>query len=127
MAVTHDAHVVGRAAGADLRTHQWKFVKLNASNQAILVAATTDRPFGILENAPNTGERADIRVFGIGKVIASATINPGEIIGSTNAGLAVTLAGGAVAPGVPYVGFCCGPTVAVNELVQIQLAPGFVG
>jgi hypothetical protein len=57
----------GLKAGADLRTHQYKFVKINGDNQVILCAAATDVPLGILQNDPNTNEEAVVAIGGTSK------------------------------------------------------------
>lgn len=75
-------------AGADLSTHQHKFVKLNSSGQAILCAAVTDKPVGILQNKPNAaGVAANIMADGISKLVMAANTAKGDRIGTDAAGL----------------------------------------
>lgn len=74
-------------AAADLRTHQFKFVKLTA-NGIELCAALTDKPFGILQNAPNAGEPAEVMRIGVSKAIAGGTIAIGAAVGTSATGLA---------------------------------------
>lgn len=57
------------AAGADLRTHQYKVV-----NIAGTIAATADTAYGILQNKPNSGEPAQLKVFGRARALAGAAI-----------------------------------------------------
>lgn len=76
-------------AGADLSSDQYKFVKMNTSGQAILVAALTDRPIGVLQNAPKSGEEAEVTVIGGTKVKAGGSVNEGTVLGTSAAGLAV--------------------------------------
>ena len=62
-------------AGADLSSNaQYRFVKLNASGQAILCSATTDRAIGVLQNNPVSGGEAEVLVSGGTKLVASAAI-----------------------------------------------------
>lgn len=80
--------VPGLVAGADLRTHQYKFVKLNADNQVILPTAATDVPIGVLQDKPNTGEAATVCAIGITKVQADAALTAGTLIGTSADGQA---------------------------------------
>jgi hypothetical protein len=75
-------------AGADLSTKQYFFVKVNTSGQAVLCAAATDRPIGVLQNTPESGEEASVLVVGGTKVVASASIDEGSLIGTASTGKA---------------------------------------
>jgi hypothetical protein len=79
-------------AGADLSALQYTFVKLNSSGQVIAVAAATDVPIGVLQNAPLSGQEASVVIVGGTKLVASAAITlPTLMIGTTSAGKAVAL------------------------------------
>jgi hypothetical protein len=75
-------------AGADLRTHQFKFVKLSADDTVILCAAATDKPIGVLQNKPNTGESAEVMLVGITKVQVDEALVAGDLIGTSADGQA---------------------------------------
>ena len=75
-------------AYADLSTHQFKFVKLT-SNGIELCAAATDKPFGVLQNAPIANEAAEVLRIGVSKVKAGGTIAIGAAVGPNASGLAV--------------------------------------
>lgn len=61
----------GLTAGANLTTHQYKWVKAASTAGQVLVAnATTDNALGILQNDPNTGEAAYVVSLGVSKMIA---------------------------------------------------------
>jgi len=79
-------------AGVDLSsgTYTYGFVKLNGSGQVIPCAAVTDKPIGILTNAPGPGDAAEVTAAGIVKCVASAAITPGASIGTTTSGTAAT-------------------------------------
>ena len=77
-------------AGADLSGSQYKFVKIS-SGQAVVCAAATDVPIGVLQNAPLSGQEAEITVVGGTKIVGSASIAAGLQIGTTSAGKAVAL------------------------------------
>jgi hypothetical protein len=74
-------------AAADLRTHQYKFVKLDGSGNVVLCSAAGERPLGVLQNKPNTGENAVVRVLGLTKAIASAAITTPNQIATDASGL----------------------------------------
>ena len=81
-------------AGADLSAKQYTFVKLNSSGEAIAAAAATDIPIGVLQNAPTSGQEAEVLVVGGTKVVAGAAISEGAQIGTSSAGKAVALVAG---------------------------------
>lgn len=59
-------------AAADLRTKQFYLVKLDANRKVVLASAATDNIIGVLQNKPNTGQSAKVRLIGISKVVAGA-------------------------------------------------------
>jgi len=81
-------------AAADLSSLQYTFVKLNASGQAAAAAAATDIPIGVLQNAPTSGQEAEVLVVGGTKIVAGAAIGEGALIGTSAAGKAVALVAG---------------------------------
>tara|TARA_R110000822_G_scaffold283194_1_gene404729 strand:+ start:2008 stop:2400 length:393 start_codon:yes stop_codon:yes gene_type:complete len=74
-------------AGADLSAAQYKFVKIS-SGKAILCAAATDAPIGVLQNSPTSGQEASITVAGGTKLVAGAAIAAGVVIGTSSTGKA---------------------------------------
>lgn len=75
-------------AAADLSAKQYYFVKIDTSGNAALCAAATDKPVGVLQNAPTAGQEATITVVGGTKVVGSAALDEGVAIGTTSAGKA---------------------------------------
>ena len=75
-------------AGADLSTKQYYFVKVNSSGNAVLCAAATDAPIGVLQYNPISGGEASIVVVGGTKLVAGAAIAAGIKIGTDSAGKA---------------------------------------
>jgi hypothetical protein len=75
-------------AGGDLSTKQYYFVKINSSGEAVICSGATDRPIGVLQNNPESGEEAAIVVVGGTKVVSSASIDEGALIGTSAAGKA---------------------------------------
>jgi hypothetical protein len=86
--IANSAVKITLVAGEDLSAKQYFFVKINTSGLAVLCAAATDRPIGVLQNDPASGEEAVITVVGGSKVVASASIDEGAVIGTTAAGKA---------------------------------------
>ena len=84
-------------AAADLSSNQYNFVKLDSSGNAAAVTATTDRPIGILQNAPTSGQEAEVLVVGGSKLVAGGAITEGAVIGTSAAGKgsALTIGGNA--------------------------------
>ena len=73
-------------AAADLSSNQYNFVKLDSAGKAAAVTATTDRPIGILQNAPTLGQEAEVLVVGGSKLVAGGAIGEGAVIGTSAAG-----------------------------------------
>jgi len=105
-----------RIAGADLTTAQYKFVTLEADGTVILADATTDKIYGVLQNSPNTGQSALVKVTGQSKITASEVLANEAFVSTTNAGLAVTSTSAQYARGV-----IVSPAGAPNDLAVIEL------
>jgi hypothetical protein len=61
-------------AAADLSALQYHFVKLDGNGLAAAVAAITDVPIGVLQNAPLAGQEAEVLVAGGTKLKASEAV-----------------------------------------------------
>lgn len=88
MAWEGDQVKVSRVAGADLSAKQYHFVKLDANGDVVACDGATDKPFGVLQNDPASGEEASICILGISKVVADAALNEGDSIGPSADGQA---------------------------------------
>lgn len=75
-------------AGADLSAKQYYFVKISAANTVVVCAATTDKPVGVLQNKPTSGQTAEICSLGITKVSGDADLSVGDSIGTSADGQA---------------------------------------
>lgn len=64
-------------AGEDLSSYQYRFVHLADDNTVDLLDATTEIAIGILQNAPNSGEVAVVRVTGVSKLVMNDAIAVG--------------------------------------------------
>ena len=85
---------ISLVAGADLSAKQYFFVKLNSSGQAVVCAAVTDIPVGILQNTPASGSVAEITVVGVSKVSSDAGLTAGNQIGTSADGQAAAYVAG---------------------------------
>ena len=81
MAYIENVTSVTLNAGADLRTHQFKFVSVDA-NGLVVLTADDARAQGVLLNAPNTDEAAEVAISGIVKVKCGANVTRGGRVAS---------------------------------------------
>lgn len=72
----------GWLTGADLTTHQYKVVELNAGNIRVPPAASGDGAecIGVLQDKPESGFTGEIVVFGYTKVISGEAISVGNYL-----------------------------------------------
>ena len=69
-------------AAADLSSSQYLFVKTDADGKVNLCTAITDRPIGVLQNKPTSGQAAAVMVVGCTQIVTdmlTATGGAGEI------------------------------------------------
>jgi hypothetical protein len=81
-------------AAANLSAKQYTFVKLDNTGKAAACNGATDKPIGILQNAPVAGAEAEIVVSGGSKVVAGGNLDEGNSVGTDASGKAVVLAQG---------------------------------
>ena len=81
-------------AAADLSALQYTFVKLDSAGKVAAAAAATDIPIGVLQNAPTSGQEAEVLVVGGTKIVAGAAIGEGALVGTSSTGKAVALVAG---------------------------------
>lgn len=77
-----------RTAGADLSAKQYHFVKLDTSGNIVACSAVTDRPYGVLQNNPASGQECEVVIIGITKVVADEALTPADAIGTSADGQA---------------------------------------
>jgi len=75
-------------AGADLSAKQFYFVKISGVNTVDVCSAATDKPVGVLQNKPTSGQAAEIVVIGVTKVSSDAGLTAGNLIGTSGDGQA---------------------------------------
>lgn len=67
-------------AGEDLSSDQYRHVVLDTDRTVRRPNAATDISLGILQNSPESGEAASVRVEGVSKVVLGATLTAGAIV-----------------------------------------------
>ncbi len=75
-------------AAADLSAKQFYFVKLASATTVNVCSGVTDKPIGVLQNTPTSGQAAEIVFFGISKVSADGTTAAGDLLGTSADGQA---------------------------------------
>lgn len=76
-------------AGADLSAKQYYFMKLTGTADEVTVCnGATDKPIGVLQNKPTSGQAAEVVIIGITKVSADGTLDEGDSIGTSADGQA---------------------------------------
>ena len=78
-------------AAEDLSDYQFHFVVLNTSGKVRLPDAEDEVAIGILQNAPESGEAAEVMIIGKSKLVANAALTVGkfvkpEYVGAADAG-----------------------------------------
>lgn len=105
-------------AGADLSALQYTFVKFSGAN-VVTCAAVTDKPCGILQNKPTSGQTAEVRALGVSKVVAAGALATiGTLVGTDGAAKA---AAKVVGTDVTHYGVGTTKTVSggANEVITV--------
>lgn len=128
-------------AGADYRnstlsgtTHagnggspQFQAVRVSTAEDltVLLCTSSTNTFLGILQNKPNDGEAADVRVFGVSKAVAgTTTVTAGIELMPDSSGLLIPFASAA---GVRAVGVAMTSAAAVGEVFSAFIYGGHGG
>lgn len=117
MAYEERLEVLSRPAGADLSNlaaNQYRVVRLNASGHVIAIAATTDNPFGVLQNDPRNGQAARVATGGVSKVRLGGTVAAGDRLGVAADGRAVVGALGSRIIGTAITSGVANDIISVN-------------
>lgn len=102
--------VPGLKAGADLSAKQYRFVKLSAAGTVVACSGATDKPIGVLQNAPTSGLTAEVLAFGLSKVESDAGLSVGNLIGTSADGQA-----DAKTPGTDTTEYVCGTALEASN------------
>lgn len=105
--------VISWPAAADLSAKQFLFLEL-ASGEVNVCNAATDVPIGVLQNKPTAGQMAEVVVLGSTKIVASAAVVEGVLIGTADDGEADTKV-----PGTDTTEYVCGRALEAASGVGI--------
>lgn len=76
-------------AGESLASAQYKFVKLNGTdNTVVICAGATDIPIGVVQNNPASGGAATVCIFGLTKVQGDENLTAAQRVGTSADGQA---------------------------------------
>lgn len=79
--------LISVAAGEDLSAQAKQFLIVKLSSGAVVACTgTTDKPFGVLQNRPASGDMAEVCIFGITKVRSNAGLSVDDSIGTSSDG-----------------------------------------
>jgi hypothetical protein len=101
--------LTGVTASADLSTKQYYFVKMSGEKTVTVCAGATDKPIGVLQNAPTSGQAAEVCVVGQTKISGDADLNYGDLIGTSGDGQA-----DAKTAGTDTTEYICGQVIQGN-------------
>lgn len=112
---------VAFTANTDLSSRQFYLCKvdLTADVKVGTVTANTDTIVGVLQNKPGSAQAAQVRVFGVSKVVASGAITPGCLVTGNSSAQAATIIGGSAT--VYTCGLSLDTTANSGELVSVLL------
>lgn len=120
--VSHsEPRIKGFLAAADLRLYQYCFVKLSTDGQHVTYAGANERACGILMNAPNSGEPAEVALPGGGALLKiNENVSIGKLLTSTSGALGeVADAAGEFCGAIAYDGGVQNDVISV-EVIACQ-------
>lgn len=101
-----NVYSVTKQAGEDLSAKQYFFVKLNTSGQVVLPTATTDVPYGIVQNKPGSLSPAQVMRVGVSRLVLGGSLATGtNNIGTDATGKGTVYAAGVAGTAAYPVGF----------------------
>lgn len=101
--------IPGLKAAADLSSKQYYLVELTAADTVNLCNGVTDRPIGVLQNAPKSGEPAEVCALGVTKINSDAALSVGDQIGTAADGQAA-----AYVPGTDTTKYIVGMVIGAS-------------
>lgn len=91
MALERNLVEISKPAAADLSALQYRAVLINSAGAVNIATGTASAIIGVLQNKPDVaGAAARVAIYGVTKMIASASITAGAWVTSNGEGMAVT-------------------------------------
>ena len=117
-------------AGEDLSAARYLAMTLGSSDGTVVKAGATDQAIGILQNAPESGQAARVRMFGTTKAVAGAAITRGALVavdanGKVQAATAIDDTWNGTV--VRVLGIALESASAADEVIEIMLCPHTYG
>lgn len=106
-------------AGADLSSYQYRFVYLS-DTKTVTFTGAGEAPIGILQNAPESGDLAEVMLMGVSLLTMSAAVAVMAKVGSAAAGKGVTMTG----DDEIYGAIAIDPATADGDQTRVLLTPG---
>ena len=110
-------------ANADLSAKQFFVVKQTAADVVDLCSAVTDRPIGVLDNAPKINQAAEVITDGIAKVVTdgnASAIAVGDQLGTDANGRAIKC----TTADRPLLGEAMDASTIVGAVIRVKLRCG---
>lgn len=80
MSLHNPLQVLTFEAAKDLSSDQWHFVKLDSDGKVTIPDNITNFAIGVLQNAPVTGQAAEVCTLGATRAVFGATIDEGALV-----------------------------------------------
>lgn len=109
-------------AGEDLTAGQYLFVTLESDGEIDLADAITDQHYGVLQNSPNTGQEARVKIYGRTKVVAAEALAIGNFVAPATTGKAQVAVSTQFVSGIVVKAAGAADDVAEIELMRSSLA-----
>lgn len=107
-------------AAADLSSYQYRFVKLS-DDRTVSICGDGEAPIGILQNAPESGEQANVCVLGLSNLKVNAAVTVGSKIES---GTAAGLGEAVTADTKIYGAVAIEAATAQYDVISVVVCPG---
>lgn len=112
-------------AGEDLSAKQYYIVKQHSANQTVVsCSGTTDKPLGVLQNKPESGEAAVVRIFGRSNLNADAAMAVNAVVGPAADGQGATYVAGTDTTKYS-IGICIRAVDNAGEIAEMVVIPGY--
>jgi len=113
-----------KIANSDMTAYQYYTVALRSDGKVELCDSTSDIVYGVLQNAPDSGEVASIKVAGESKVVLAAGVSfaNGNFVGPSSSGTAQVAVTGQYPFGVIVGGGDSTAELAVVDLFRSGVA-----
>jgi hypothetical protein len=114
--ITDSANYRSKIAGEDLSDYQFRFVTLESDNTIDYADSTSDYPYGILQDYPESGKEGAVAVEGDSKVVAAEALSIDNFVATDATGRAMVAVSGQYARGIVVEAAGAAADVAIVRL-----------